>query len=130
MDDQQRFAAGMEKRRKVLGAAWVDRSVARRNDFNADFLDLLTRSCWGDVWQRPHFDERTRRLIVIATMIALGRWEEFRLHTRAALVEGKFSKDDIKEIILQQAIYCGVPAANTAMKEAESILEEISKAKG
>jgi 4-carboxymuconolactone decarboxylase len=130
MDDQQRFTAGMEKRRKVLGAAWVDRSVARRNDFNADFLDLLTRSCWGDVWQRPHFDERIRRIIVIATMIALGRWEEFRLHTRAALAEGKFSKDDIKEIILQQAIYCGVPAANSAMKEAESILDEISKAKG
>jgi len=130
MDDQQRFAAGMQKRRKVLGTAWVDRSIARKNDFNADFLDLLTRSCWGDVWQRPHFDERTRRIIVIATMIALGRWEEFRLHTRAAILEGKFSKDDIKEIILQQAIYCGVPAANSAMKEAEALLEEIAKNKG
>jgi 4-carboxymuconolactone decarboxylase len=127
MDDSERFATGMKKRRKVLGEAWVDRSVARRNDFNKDFLDLLTRYCWGDVWMRPHFDERTRRIIVISTMIALGRWEEFRLHMRAAIVEGKFSKDDIKEIILQQAIYCGVPAANSAMKEAEQVLEDIGK---
>jgi len=129
MDDQERFAAGMKKRRKVLGDAWVDRSVARRTDFNGDFLDLLTRYCWGDVWMRPHFDERTRRIIVIATMIALSRWEEFRLHMRAAIVEGKFSKDDVKEIILQQAIYCGVPAANSAMKEAEQVFEEIGKSK-
>ena len=129
MDDQERFAAGMKKRRKVLGEAWVDRSITRRNDFNGDFLDLLTRYCWGDVWMRPHFDEHTRRIIVIATMIALGRWEEFRLHMRAAIVEGKFSRDDIKEIILQQSIYCGVPAANSAMKEAEQVLEEIGKSK-
>jgi 4-carboxymuconolactone decarboxylase len=129
MDDQARHATGMKKRRKVLGEAWVDRSITRRNDFNGDFLDLLTRYCWGDVWMRPHFDERTRRIIVIATMIALGRWEEFRLHMRAAIVEGKFSKDDIKEIILQQAIYCGVPAANSAMKEAEQVFEEIGKSK-
>ena len=127
MDDKQRLEAGMKKRRKVLGEAWVERSIAQRNDFNADFLDFLTRSCWGDVWQRPHFDERTRRIIVISTMIALGRWEEFRLHARAALTEGKFSKDDLKEIILQQAVYCGVPAANSAMKEAGEILEEIKK---
>ena len=129
MDDQERVAAGMKKRRKVLGEAWVERSIARRNDFNGDSLDLLTRYCWGDVWMRPHFDERTRRIIVIATMIALGRWEEFRLHMRAAIVEGKFSKDDVKEIILQQAIYCGVPAANSAMKEAEQVFEEIGKSK-
>ena len=129
MDDQERFAAGMNKRRKVLGDAWVERSIARRNDFNGDFLDLLTRYCWGDVWMRPHFDVRTRRIIVIATMIALGRWEEFRLHMRAAIIEGKFSKDDVKEIILQQAIYCGVPAANSAMKEAEQVFEEIGKSK-
>jgi 4-carboxymuconolactone decarboxylase len=129
MDDQEHIAAGIKKRRKVLGEAWVDRSIARRNDFNKDFLDLLTRYCWGDVWMRPHFDERTRRIIVISTMIALGRWEEFRLHMRAAIVEGKFSKDDIKEIILQQAIYCGVPAANSAMKEAEQVLEDIGKRK-
>jgi 4-carboxymuconolactone decarboxylase len=129
MDDSERFAAGMKKRRQVLGDAWVERSITRRNDFNGDFLDFLTRSCWGDVWLRPHFDDRTRRIIVISTMIALGRWEEFRLHMRAALVEGKFSQDDIKEIILQQAVYCGVPAANSAMKEAGEVLEEIGKTK-
>ena len=123
MDDKGRHDAGMKKRRKVLGDAWVDRSIARKNDFNGDFLDLITRYAWGDIWMRPHFDERTRRIIVIASMIALGRWEEFRLHTRAALVEGKFTKDDIKEIILQQAIYCGVPAANTAFE----VLREIVK---
>lgn len=127
MDDKGRHDAGMKKRRKVLGDAWVDRSITRKNDFNSDFLDLLTRYAWGDIWMRPHFDERTRRIIVISSMIALGRWEEFCLHTRAALVEGGFSKDDIKEIILQQAIYCGVPAANTAMKEAEEVIAEIAK---
>ncbi len=127
MDDRARFDAGMKKRRKVLGDAWVDRSSARKNEFNADFLDLITRYAWGDIWMRPHFDERTRRIIVIASMIALGRWEEFRLHTRAAIVEGGFSKDDIKEIILQQAIYCGVPTANSAVKEAEAVLAEIGK---
>ena len=125
MDDKGRHDAGMKKRRKVLGDAWVDRSSARKNDFNGDFLDLITRYAWGDIWMRPHFDERTRRIIVIASMIALGRWEEFRLHTRAALVEGKFTKDDIKEIILQQAIYCGVPAANHAVKEASTIVVEL-----
>jgi 4-carboxymuconolactone decarboxylase len=127
MDDRARFDAGMKKRRKVLGDAWVDRSSAQKNEFNADFLDLITRYAWGDVWMRPHFDERTRRIIVIASMIALGRWAEFRLHTRAAIVEGGFSKDDIKEIILQQAIYCGVPIANSAVKEAEEVLAEIGK---
>jgi 4-carboxymuconolactone decarboxylase len=125
--DKERYEAGMMKRRKILGDAWVDQSTAKKNDFNSDFLDFITRYAWGDIWTRPHFDERTRRIIVIASMIALGRWEEFRLHTRAALVEGGFSKDDIKEIILQQAVYCGVPAANTAMKEAEEIIKEISK---
>lgn len=127
MDDKERHEAGMKKRRKVLGNTWVDWSIARKNDFNSDFLDLITRYAWGDIWMRPHFDERTRRIIVIASMIALGRWEEFRLHTRAALIEGGFSKEDIKEIILQQAIYCGVPAANTAVKEAEEVIAEISK---
>ena len=127
MNDSERFAAGMNKRRKVLGDAWVDRSVARRTDFNGDFLDLLTRYCWGDVWMRPHFDERTRRILVIGTMLAIGRWEEFRMHVRAALTVGGFSADDIKEIILQQANYCGVPAGNHAFKEAEAVLKELGK---
>lgn len=128
MDERERHEKGMAKRRKVLGNAWVDRSIAKKNDFNAEFQDLITRYAWGEIWTRPHFDERTRRLIVIGSMVALGRWEEFRLHVRAAMVEGGFSKEDIKELLLQQAIYCGVPAANTAFHEASEVFAEIAKA--
>ena len=129
MDDKTHLDNGMKKRRKVLGDAWVERSIQRKTDFNGDFLDLLTRYCWGDVWMRPHFDERTRRIIVIATMVASSRWEEFRIHVRAALTQGGFSKEDIKEILLQQAIYSGIPAANSAFNEAAQVLAEIDKAK-
>jgi 4-carboxymuconolactone decarboxylase len=124
MDDQQRHNGGMTKRRKILGDAWVDKAIKNRNAFNTDFQDLITRYAWGEIWTRPHFDERTRRVLVIGTMIALGQWDEFRLHVRAALVEGGFTPDDIKEIILQQAIYCGVPVANHAVKEASTIVVE------
>jgi 4-carboxymuconolactone decarboxylase len=129
MDDMERFARGMAVRRKVLGKAWVDRANAGKTAFTEEFQEFITRCAWGEVWTRPHFDERTRRILVIGTTIALGRWEEFRLHTRAALTEGGFSADDIKEIILQQAIYCGVPAANHAFKEATEVLAEVEKAK-
>ena len=125
MDDNQRRANGDAQRRKVLGNAWVDKSAAGRNAFNADFLDLITRYAWGEIWTRPHFEERTRRVLVIGTMVALGQWDEFRLHVRAALTEGGFTPDDIKEILLQQAIYCGVPAANHAVKEAGAIIAEL-----
>ena len=117
MDDNQRRDDGMTQRRKVLGDEWVDKSIANRNAFNTDFQDLITRYAWGDIWTRPHFDHRTRRVLVIGTMVALGQWDEFRLHVRAALAEGGFTPDDIKEILLQQAIYCGVPAANHAVEE-------------
>ncbi len=130
MDDQQRRDAGMAQRRKVLGNAWVDKSAANTNSFNADFIDLITRHAWADIWTRPHFDERTRRVLVIGTMLSLGRWEEFKLHVRAALTVGGFNADDIKEIILQQAIYCGVPAANHAVKEAGLIVAELGLLKG
>jgi len=129
MDDKERYGRGMAVRRKVLGAAWVDRANARKTAFTEEFQDFITRCAWGEVWTRPHFDQRTRRILVIGTTIALGRWEEFQLHVRAALTEGGFSADDIKEIILQQAIYCGVPAANNAFKEAAAILTEVAKAK-
>src|SRR5215510_4529866 len=125
MNDQQRRDGGMAKRRDILGNAWVDKSIANRNAFNTDFQDLITRYAWGEIWTRPHFDERTRRVLVIGTMVALGQWDEFRLHVRAALAEGGFTPDDIKEILLQQAIYCGVPAANHAVKEASVIVEEL-----
>ena len=125
MDDQQRRDGGMARRRGVLGDAWVDKSIANRNSFNIEFQDLITRYAWGEIWTRSHSDERTRRVLVIGTLIALGQWDEFRLHVRAALAEGGFSPDDIKEILLQQAIYCGVPAANHAVKEASAIVEEL-----
>jgi len=125
MDDQQRRDGGMSIRRKVLGNTWVDKSIANRNAFNSEFQDLITRYAWGEIWTRPHFDERTRRVLVIGTLVALGQWDEFRLHVRAALAEGHFAPDDIKEILLQQAIYCGVPAANHAVKEASAIMEEL-----
>jgi 4-carboxymuconolactone decarboxylase len=127
MDDRERHAAGMKKRRKILGDKWVDLSIKRQTDFNADFLDLITRYCWGDVWTRPGLDDRTRRLIVLATTISLGRWEEFSLHLRAALVEGKLPLNDVKELLLTMAIYAGVPAANTAFNEARKVIEEVEK---
>jgi 4-carboxymuconolactone decarboxylase len=129
MDDKERHERGMAKRRKVLGNAWVDHAIAGATPFNAEFQDFITRYAWGELWQRPHFDERTRRILVIGSMIALDKWSEFRLHVRAALVEGGFSTDDIKEIIMQQAIYCGVPAANHAFKEAGDLIAEIAKEK-
>ncbi len=125
MNDKERRDGGEARRRKVLGDAWVDKSAAGRNAFNADFLDLITRYAWGEIWTRPHFDERTRRVLVIGTMVALGHWDEFRMHVRAALSEGGFTPDDLKEILLQQAIYCGVPAANHATREAAGVMREL-----
>ena len=129
MDDRERYERGMSKRRKVLGNAWVDRATAGKTDFNAEFQDFITRYAWGELWSRPHFDERSRRILAIGTLLGLDKWDEFRLHVRAALVEGGFSLDDIKEIILQQAFYCGVPAANHAFKEAAVVIAEVEKAK-
>src|SRR5262249_19787720 len=122
-----RHQRGTTARRKILGEAWVDRADANRNSFNAEWQDFITRCAWGEVWTRPHFDARTRRVLVIGTMMAIGRWEEVRMHLRAALVEGGFSPDDVKEIILQQAIYCGVPVGNHAFRQAGEVLEELGK---
>jgi 4-carboxymuconolactone decarboxylase len=129
MDEKERHERGMAQRRKVLGNAWVDRANAKKTPFDSEFQDFITRAAWGEVWTRPHFDERTRRILVIGTMLALGHWDEFRMHVRAALVEGGFSQDDIKEIILQQAIYAGVPASNHAFKEAAEVMAEIAAGK-
>ena len=126
-DDDERLKHGDAARRRVLGNDWVDRSKASRNAFNEEWIDHITRGPWSDLWTRPHFDDRTRRILVIGTMLAIGRWEEFRMHVRAALTVGGFSLDDIKEIILQQANYCGVPAGNHAFKEAEAVLKELGK---
>ncbi|HZZ91507.1 MAG TPA: carboxymuconolactone decarboxylase family protein [Usitatibacter sp.] len=119
------YEKGMATRRKVLGEAWVNRANAGKTPFNEEFQDLITRYAWNEVWNRPAIPHPTRRMIVIAQMVALGRWEEFQLHVRAALQSGDLGPDDIKEILLQSAIYCGVPAANHAFKEARAILDEL-----
>ena len=126
MDESERRAAGLEIRRKVLGDAHVDAAIARTTELTADFQDLLTRYAWGEIWTRPGLDVRSRRILVIGTLLALGRWEEFRMHARAALIEGGFSTGDLKEIVLQQAIYCGVPAANTAFEVIREITDSTS----
>lgn len=113
----------MARRRAVLGDAHVDRAVAAATPFTAEFQDLITRYAWGEIWTRPGLDVRSRRLLAIGTMVALGRWEELRLHVRAALAHGT-SVDEVKEVLLQQAVYCGVPAANHAFAEVASILAE------
>src|SRR5215210_6472183 len=125
MEDKDRHDRGMTRRRKVLGNAWVDRAIARKTPFNEEFQDFITRYAWGEIWSRPHFDERTRRVLVIGTMIALGAWEEFRMHLRSAMTEGGFTAEDLKEIIMQQAIYCGLPAANHAFKQAGEVMKEM-----
>ena len=124
MDDEQRRKAGMAIRRTVLGDAHVDRAVATTTPLTADFQDLITRYAWGEIWTRPGLDLRSRRLLVIGTMIALGRWDELRMHARAALAAGALSADELEEIVLQQAIYCGVPAAHHALAELSAVLAE------
>ena len=124
MDDTHRRDAGMAIRRTVLGDAHVDRAIAAATPLTAEFQDLITRYAWGEVWTRPGLDLRSRRILVIGTMVALGRWEELRMHIRAALAHGGFTADEIKEIVLQQAIYCGVPAAHHAFAELSAVVAE------
>jgi 4-carboxymuconolactone decarboxylase len=128
MDDRESYDKGMSRRRAVLGNAWVDKANANRTPLNEEFQDFITRYAWHEVWTRPHFDERTRRVLVIGTMVALGAWEEFEMHVRAAMTEGGFTHADIKEILMQQAIYCGLPAANHAFKLATAVMKDIGKA--
>jgi 4-carboxymuconolactone decarboxylase len=123
--DKERYDRGMKTRRKVLGDEWVDRARATQTAFNAEFQELITRYAWDEIWNRPGLDHRVRRMIVIAQMVALGRWEEFQLHVRAALQAGDLTQDDLKEVLLQSTIYCGVPAANTAFKEAREVIEAL-----
>ena len=116
MDDAQRRSDGDRVRRKVLGDAHVDNAIAGTTPLTQEFQDLITRYAWGEIWTRPGLDQRSRRILVIGTMIAIGRWEEFEMHAAAAIREGGFTVNDLKEIVLQQAIYCGVPAAHHALK--------------
>lgn len=119
------FEAGLETRRKVLGDAWVDKSLAKRTAFTADYQAMITRYAWNEIWARPGLDHRTRRLLVLAICASLARWEEFRLHVRAGLEQGGFTQDELKEVLMQTAIYAGVPAANTAFTEAAEIIAEL-----
>lgn len=126
-DANTAYDQGMVNRRRVLGNAWVDKSLTGQNDFNDEFQNLITRYAWNEVWGRPALGDKTRRLMVLSTMIALKSYEEFALHVRAGLdgaPESRLTPDDIKEVILQSAIYCGVPAANHAMSVAAAVLRE------
>jgi 4-carboxymuconolactone decarboxylase len=118
-----RKQTGMKVRREVLGDAHVDRAEASRTPLTDEFQDLLTRYAWGEIWTRPGLDRRTRSCITVAMMVALNRNEELGLHIRGALRNG-VSVDELKEILLQTAIYCGVPAANSAFRVAARILAE------
>jgi 4-carboxymuconolactone decarboxylase len=126
MDERQRYEQGLKVRREVLGDAHVDKSLRNRNTFNEDFQELITRYAWGEIWSRPGLPRKTRSMITLAMMVALNRAEEFRLHIRAALNNG-LTPDEIKEVLLQTAVYCGVPAANNAFHIAKEILEESKK---
>jgi 4-carboxymuconolactone decarboxylase len=123
MDERERHRSGMHVRRAVLGDAHVDRAEAAKTDFDAEFQDMITRYAWGEIWTRPGLPRHTRSLLTIGLMVALNRGEELRLHLRAARNNG-VTADEIREVLLQCAIYCGVPAANAAFHAASEILQE------
>jgi 4-carboxymuconolactone decarboxylase len=123
------YDRGMEVRRVVLGDAHVDRAIERTDDFTADFQDLITRYAWGEIWSRPGLDRRTRSAVTLTALVALNKPEELAMHVRAALRNG-LTPDEIKEVLLQSAIYCGVPAANSAFAIAQEVLTEHGSREG
>ena len=122
-DDRKRHDEGMKVRRAVLGDAHVDRTVKNRDAFNEEYQDLITRYAWGEIWTRPGLDRRTRSCMTLTALVALNRMDELAPHVRAALRNG-LTPDEIKEVLLHSAIYCGVPAANAAFAVAQRVLEE------
>ena len=126
MDERERYTAGIGVRRAVLGDAHVDKSLRNRNAFNEEFQELITRYAWGEIWTRPGLSRHTRSLLTLAMMVALNRSEEFRLHVRAAFNNG-VTRDEIKEVLLQAAIYCGVPAANSAFHMAAEVFAQMDQ---
>ena len=124
MDERDRYAKGMEVRRAVLGDAHVDRAESKRNGFNEEFQELITRHAWGEIWTRPGLPRHTRSLLTIGLMVALNRSDEFKLHVRAAFNNG-VTRDEIKEVLMQCAIYAGIPAANSAFHMAEEVFAQI-----
>lgn len=121
--DTDQFRKGLEIRREVLGAEYVDSSIAKADDFIGAFQKLVTEWCWGEVWSRPGLDRKTRSMLNLAMLTALNRPHEVRLHTRGALNNG-VTPEEIQEILLQTAIYCGVPAALDSFKIAAEVLRE------
>ena len=124
---QEIYDAGMTVRREVLGGAHVDRANAAKDEFTEDFQDMITRIAWGGIWTRPGLSRPMRSAVTITAMVAHGHWEELAMHLRAAITNG-LSRDEIKEILLQTAIYCGVPSANTAFKTAQQVFHEMDAA--
>src|ERR687894_331962 len=130
--DESAHERGMKVRREVLGDEHVDAAIERTTDFTADFQDLITRYAWGEIWTRPGLDRRTRSCITLTALVALGKLEELEMHVRASLRNG-LTQDEIKEVLLQSAIYCGVPAANSAFAVAQRVLaghDQPSQARG
>jgi 3-oxoadipate enol-lactonase/4-carboxymuconolactone decarboxylase len=120
------YRDGLEVRTAVLGKAHVERATGRMTKFDEEFQDLITRYCWGEIWTRPGLERKTRSMLNLAMLAALGREEEFKLHLRASRNTG-VSRDEVKEVLLQVAIYAGVPAANSAFRMAREIFQEIDK---
>jgi 4-carboxymuconolactone decarboxylase len=130
MSHEADFEKGLRNRREVLGDAWVDRSLARATTFTAEFQNLITRYAWDEIWSRPGLPRKTRRIMVLSVTMAMGRWEEFELHVRAGLTaddDTRIAPDELKEVLMQNAVYAGVPAANTAFNLAQNILREVGK---
>lgn len=128
MDENERHANGMEVRRSVLGDDHVDRAEHSKTGFDDEFQNLITRYAWGEIWNRPGLPRHTRSLVTIALMVALNRGEELQLHLRAAANSG-VTPDEIREVLLHCAIYCGVPAANSAFHMAKEIFKQSNAAK-
>jgi len=126
--NQELFDKGLKVRREVLGAEHVDRSLREADDFTREMQELVTQYCWGDVWNRPGLDRRTRSLLNLAMITALNRPHELKLHVRGALHNG-LTRDEIKEVFLQAAIYCGVPAALDSFRVAKEVFREMDGAK-
>jgi 4-carboxymuconolactone decarboxylase len=126
MDERERYEGGMKVRRAVLGDAHVDRSLARRTEFNTEFQELITRYAWGEIWTRPGLPRHTRSLLTIGLMVALNRSDEFKLHVRAAFNNG-VTREEIREVLLHCAIYAGVPAANSAFHMAEEVFAQMQQ---
>jgi 4-carboxymuconolactone decarboxylase len=119
-EHKQRFDAGLKTRREVLGAKYVDASMAAVDDFNREFTELLNTYCWNDIWNRPGLPRKTRSVLNLGMLVALGKEHELKLHLRGALTNG-LTRDEIKEVLLQTAIYCGVPAAVVAFRAAKEV---------